>query len=135
MPANAFNGFTDYGYLQEPGSIQWNAPQGVSLDQISNANGVSVTAFVTHLGCNPHDYLTGPTPWYNCLQAFAATSVDDSDLGIGQDATSFSSPHPGGNLVLFADGHVQLLNANEIPCNTEECWWSINLHYHQTQPP
>ena len=35
----------------------------------------------------------------------------------------------------FADGHVQLLNANEIPCDRVECWWSINLNYHQTQQP
>jgi prepilin-type processing-associated H-X9-DG protein len=35
----------------------------------------------------------------------------------------------------FADGHVQLLNANEIRCDKGECWWSINLLYHQTQQP
>ncbi len=33
----------------------------------------------------------------------------------------------------FADGHVQLLNANQIPCNTSECWWSVNIAFHQTQ--
>jgi len=26
----------------------------------------------------------------------------------------------------FADGHVQLLNANDIRCDTGECWWSVN---------
>jgi prepilin-type N-terminal cleavage/methylation domain-containing protein/prepilin-type processing-associated H-X9-DG protein len=33
----------------------------------------------------------------------------------------------------FADGHVQLLNANDIRCDTGECWWSVNILYHQTQ--
>lgn len=35
----------------------------------------------------------------------------------------------------FADGHVDLLNANQIPCNTNECWWSISINFHQTQQP
>jgi prepilin-type processing-associated H-X9-DG protein/prepilin-type N-terminal cleavage/methylation domain-containing protein len=43
--------------------------------------------------------------------------------------------HDGKANYAFADGHVQLLNANEIPCSLEECWWSINLKYHQTQQP
>jgi len=30
---------------------------------------------------------------------------------------------------------VQLLNANEIRCDNQECWWSVNLLYHQTQQP
>ena len=42
--------------------------------------------------------------------------------------------HEGKANYAFADGHVQLLNANEIPCSTEACWWSINILYHQTQP-
>jgi prepilin-type processing-associated H-X9-DG protein len=41
--------------------------------------------------------------------------------------------HEGKANYAFADGHVQLLNANEIRCDYEECWWSINLLYHQTQ--
>jgi prepilin-type processing-associated H-X9-DG protein len=43
--------------------------------------------------------------------------------------------HEGKANYAFADGHVQLLNANEIRCDRAECWWSINLTYHQTQPP
>jgi hypothetical protein len=27
-----------------------------------------------------------------------------------------------------------LLNANEIRCDTGECWWSVNLNFHQTHP-
>jgi prepilin-type processing-associated H-X9-DG protein len=42
--------------------------------------------------------------------------------------------HEGNANYAFADGHVQLLNTNEIRCDTGECWWSVNLYYHQTQP-
>jgi prepilin-type N-terminal cleavage/methylation domain-containing protein/prepilin-type processing-associated H-X9-DG protein len=43
--------------------------------------------------------------------------------------------HDGKANYAFADGAVQLLDANEIRCDREECWWSINLLYHQTQQP
>jgi prepilin-type N-terminal cleavage/methylation domain-containing protein/prepilin-type processing-associated H-X9-DG protein len=35
----------------------------------------------------------------------------------------------------FADGHLQLLNANDIRCDTGECGWSVDLSYHQTTGP
>lgn len=43
--------------------------------------------------------------------------------------------HDGKANYAFADGHVDLLNANEIRCDTGECWWSINLKYHQVVMP
>lgn len=30
----------------------------------------------------------------------------------------------------FADGHAELLNAANIPCNTTECWWSAKADPH-----
>jgi prepilin-type N-terminal cleavage/methylation domain-containing protein/prepilin-type processing-associated H-X9-DG protein len=41
--------------------------------------------------------------------------------------------HNGKANYAFGDGRVQLLNANEIRCDTNECWWSVNLQYHRTQ--
>ena len=38
--------------------------------------------------------------------------------------------HNGDAIYAFADGHVERLNANSIPCNTFECWWSVNINYH-----
>ncbi len=41
--------------------------------------------------------------------------------------------HSGRANYAFADGHVEALSPNDIPCNTKECWWSINIAFHQTQ--
>ncbi|HEX3717319.1 MAG TPA: prepilin-type N-terminal cleavage/methylation domain-containing protein [Verrucomicrobiae bacterium] len=43
--------------------------------------------------------------------------------------------HDGKANYAFADGHAELLNANDIPCDEHECWWSVNILYHQTQQP
>ncbi|HEY3855746.1 MAG TPA: type II secretion system protein [Verrucomicrobiae bacterium] len=43
--------------------------------------------------------------------------------------------HDGKADYAFADGSVQLLNANDIRCDLGECWWSINTLYHRTQQP
>jgi hypothetical protein len=115
------NGLIDYGYLQQAGSILYNAPWGVSLGQLSNFNGSSTTAMVTHLGCNPQDYPIGPTPWYDCTQAQVGMSMFDDQVVIGQYSTTFSSPHFGGNPTLFADCHVQTLT-NEWLTSNQNVW-------------
>lgn len=38
--------------------------------------------------------------------------------------------HAGRANYVFADGHVAAYNANEIRCDLNECWWSLNLHMH-----
>ena len=111
------NGLDDYNYIQQSTAVLYGAPVGVSLPVISNANGSSNTAMVAHLGCNPQDYPIGPTNWYNCAQPLSAQSMQDSQVPVGQFDKFFSSPHPGGNLVLFADGHVQLLDNGWLMAN------------------
>jgi hypothetical protein len=120
------NGLSDYGYLQQPGSILYNAPWGVSLGQLGNFNGSTTTAMVTHLGCNPQDYTFGPTPWYNCQQAQVGVSMFDDQVPIGQYSTTFSSPHFGGNPTLFADCHVQTLT-NEWLTSNQNIWTWRNV--------
>jgi prepilin-type N-terminal cleavage/methylation domain-containing protein/prepilin-type processing-associated H-X9-DG protein len=117
------NGLSDYGYLQQSYAVLYGAPLGVSLGVISRGNGTSNTALVAHLGCNPQDYSIGPTPWYNCLQPISALSTDDSQVPVGQYCTTFSSPHPAGNLVLFADGHVQSLANQWLTANPSIWNW------------
>jgi prepilin-type N-terminal cleavage/methylation domain-containing protein/prepilin-type processing-associated H-X9-DG protein len=118
------NGLSDYNYVQINGSVLYGAPLGVSLNAITNANGASNTAAVGHNGCNPHDYPDGPTPWYNCNQVQnPAPSVPDSQVPQGQMSQFFSSPHPGVNVVLFADGHVQALDNGWLTANPNVWNW------------
>ena len=125
------DGLTDYGYLQQNWAVLYGAPLGVSLEAITNANGSSNTAMVAHLGCNPQDYPIGPTTWYNCLQPITAQSMEDIQVPAGvflanQQAgivTNFSSPHPGVNVVLFADGGVRAIDHSWITANPSIWNW------------
>ena len=78
---------------------------------------------VAHLGCNPQDYAIGPTPWYNCHEPFSAQSMADSQVPVGQYCTTFSSPHPGGNLVLFADGQCVSSINQWLTANRRSRYW------------
>jgi prepilin-type N-terminal cleavage/methylation domain-containing protein/prepilin-type processing-associated H-X9-DG protein len=117
------NGLADYNYVQQNTSVLYGVGVGVSLSSITNANGASNTAMVAHLGCNPQDYPNGPTPWYDCIQPLTAQSVPDSQVPVGQFDQYFSSPHPGVNLVLFADGHVQGIENGWLTANQSVWNW------------
>ena len=43
--------------------------------------------------------------------------------------------HNGKANYTFADGHVALFNANDLRCDTEECWWSLNPRVHAKPLP
>jgi prepilin-type N-terminal cleavage/methylation domain-containing protein/prepilin-type processing-associated H-X9-DG protein len=116
-------GLGDYNYVQLDGSPIYGAPLGVSLAEITNANGASNTAMVGHNGCNPQDYANGPSTWYNCNQAQGTQSVPDSQFPQGQMSQYFSSPHPGVNVVLFADGHVQSITHQWLMANQSVWNW------------
>jgi prepilin-type N-terminal cleavage/methylation domain-containing protein/prepilin-type processing-associated H-X9-DG protein len=117
------NGLADYNYVQQSTAVLFGAPVGVSLTAITNANGAANTAMVAHLGCNPQDYADGPTSWYDCLQPFSAQSMPDSQVPPGQMDQTLSSPHPGGNGVLFADGHVQWIDHGWLTANQSVWNW------------
>lgn len=116
-------GLGDYNYLQQSYAVHFAAPLGVSLPVISNANGSSNTATVAHNGCNPQDYAIGPNTWYNCDQPFLALSIPDSQVPRGKMSQYFSSPHPGVNGVLFADGHVQAIENGWLTTNSNVWNW------------
>lgn len=115
-------GLTDYNYVQQSGAVLYGATTGVSATLIANANGTSNTALTAHLGCNPQDWPIGPTLWYDCMQPFSARSTQDIQVPVGRFDQFLSSPHTGGNLVLFADGHVQLLDNGWLTAN--QYFWS-----------
>lgn len=76
---------------------------------------------------------------------------DDLGWWIRPQATDGSQCNPGFNRFLdnnygcqrhnkranygFADGHVSKLDANNIPCNVNECWWSYRPEYHRIALP
>jgi prepilin-type N-terminal cleavage/methylation domain-containing protein/prepilin-type processing-associated H-X9-DG protein len=43
--------------------------------------------------------------------------------------------HLGKANYVFADGHYGLWNANDIRCDTEECWWSVRMDIHRNASP
>jgi prepilin-type processing-associated H-X9-DG protein len=116
-------GLGDFNYVQQDTSVIYGAPLGVSLEAITNANGAANTAAVAHNGCNPQDYPIGPSTWYNCDQSQGTQSVPDSQFPQGQMSQYFSSPHPGVNVVLFADGHVQSITHQWLMANQSVWNW------------
>jgi prepilin-type N-terminal cleavage/methylation domain-containing protein len=130
-----YGGISDYGYYV---LVPWNvsgaqcllwSPTAVSLVQITNANGCSNTALLSHLGVNPQEYGYGPTTWYNCNNATGGSSVPDSQAPLGAylspnsySPPDLSSPHPGVNLVTFADGHVQPITHDWLTQNQNQVW-------------
>jgi prepilin-type N-terminal cleavage/methylation domain-containing protein len=135
-----YGGISDYGYYvlvpwNVPGAqcILWNPVSGVGLQQITTANGSSNTAMLTHMSVNPTEYGYGPTTWYNCNNATSGTSVPDSQAPTGAYLTpnsynppELSSPHPGINLVLFADAHVQPITHDWLTQNQNQVWSWVN---------
>jgi prepilin-type N-terminal cleavage/methylation domain-containing protein len=115
-----YGGISDYGYYVlvpwiVPGAqcILWSST-AVPLALVSSSNGTANTALLSHLGVNPAEYGYGPTTWYNCNNATSGISVPDNEVPLGAYLTpnsysppDLSSPHPGVNVVLFADAHVQ----------------------------
>ncbi|QVL31244.1 DUF1559 domain-containing protein [Telmatocola sphagniphila] len=130
-----YGGISDYGYYvlvpwNTPGAqcILWS-PYGVDLGQISNANGTSNTALLSHLGVNPTEYGYGPTTWFNCNNATGGASVPDNQVPLGAylvpnsySPPDLSSPHPGVNLVTFADGHVQSITHDWLTQYQNQVW-------------
>jgi prepilin-type N-terminal cleavage/methylation domain-containing protein/prepilin-type processing-associated H-X9-DG protein len=131
-----YGGISDYGYYvlvpwNVPGAqcVLWNPGEGVPLVQITDSNGTANTAFLTHLGVNPAEYTCGPTTWFNCNNATSGTSMPDADVPLGAYLTPnsysppvLSSPHVGGNLVAFADGHVQAIAHDWLTRNQNQVW-------------
>jgi prepilin-type N-terminal cleavage/methylation domain-containing protein/prepilin-type processing-associated H-X9-DG protein len=134
-----YPGISDYGYyvlvpVNVPGAqcILWS-PSGVPLVQITVANGATNTALLSHLGVNNAEWAYGPTTWYNCNNATSGTSVPDSQVPLGAylvpnsySPPELSSPHPGGNLVTFADGHVQGIDNTWLTQNQNQVWSWMN---------
>jgi prepilin-type N-terminal cleavage/methylation domain-containing protein/prepilin-type processing-associated H-X9-DG protein len=124
-PGRAHQGYLcDYNYYQVDTSVHFCAPFGARLQDITSGNGASNTATVAHNGCNPKDYPSGPSRWYNCNQPWAsAVSMPDSEFPQGRMSQFFSSPHSAGNVALFADGHVQTIGHDWLTAHPSVWNW------------
>jgi hypothetical protein len=134
-----YPGISDYGYYvlvswQVPNAqcLLWS-PTAVPLGQISNANGTSNTALLSHLGVNPVEYGYGPTTWYNCNNATGGASMDDSQAPTGAylvpnsySPGELSAPHTGVNVVAFADGHTQSITHAWLTEYQNQVWSWMN---------
>ena len=86
-------------------------------------------------GCGSPTTWADDSWWIKNTDTSGGGSEDKAGFNRLQQDQYGCQRHEGKANYTFADGHVQLLNANQIRCDNEECWWSVNLWYHQTQQP
>jgi prepilin-type N-terminal cleavage/methylation domain-containing protein len=137
-----YGGISDYGYyvlvpwnVPAAQCILWNPVMGVNLVSITNLNGTSNTALLSHLGANPTEYGYAPTTWFNCNNSTSGTSVPDYMVPTGAYLTpnsysppELSSPHPYVNVVTFADSHIQSINHAWLTQYQNQVWsWTNSV--------
>lgn len=85
--------------------------------------------------------------WFGDGGSGSSTLWADDNFWIKSMAAGYGQGEPGFNRLaqddygcrrhankanyVFADGHGATLSANDIPCNTEECWWSYRRDVHR----
>jgi prepilin-type N-terminal cleavage/methylation domain-containing protein/prepilin-type processing-associated H-X9-DG protein len=86
-------------------------------------------------GCGSPTTWADDSWWIKNSDTTEAGSEDEPGFNRLDEEQYGCQRHEGKANYAFADGHVDLLNPNEIRCDVGECWWSVNLLYHQTQTP
>jgi prepilin-type processing-associated H-X9-DG protein/prepilin-type N-terminal cleavage/methylation domain-containing protein len=86
-------------------------------------------------GCGSPTTWADDSWWIKNTDTSGNGSEDEAGFNRLQQDQYGCQRHNGKANYAFADGHVQLLNANEIRCDPGECWWSVNILYHQTRQP
>ena len=80
----------------------------------------------------------GPALWSDdnwWIKRITAGAEDDAGFNRNQQGDYGCRRHSGKAKYAFADGHVRTLNANDTPCNENECWWSIQPDAHRRSAP
>jgi len=101
-------GKTCYAYYEEnPGQPRsvFYTPGGATLGAITNLNGTSKTAMLSHVQLDPVNYATGPMEW-SAATHYVSSPAATLDAA-GAQGNALGGPHPNVAPTLFADGHVQ----------------------------
>ncbi len=77
-----------------------------------------------------------PTLWEDDSFWIKKTSVLTTDPGFNRIAQDDAGArrHFGKANYAWADGHVFIYDANDLKCDTQECWWSMRLDNHRVTP-
>jgi hypothetical protein len=110
-------GRRDYGYAASTGSGSagtsiLDAPQNLTLKEITEANGASITLLMSHLWMDPKTYTGGdPTDlgWSTKNNSRSINEMAIPDVDPKGSVSHIGSPHPKVMPSAFADGHTQVM--------------------------
>jgi prepilin-type N-terminal cleavage/methylation domain-containing protein/prepilin-type processing-associated H-X9-DG protein len=119
--------YRDYVYVYDDKLV--NSPilytkNGATLGVITNANGASNTALLSHIWIDPKTYASDKATWADKKhQVKSAANKHDTQ----ENADGLGSPHPGVNPFAFADGHVQNIPYGwDEPKGAQSWMWNWN---------
>jgi prepilin-type N-terminal cleavage/methylation domain-containing protein/prepilin-type processing-associated H-X9-DG protein len=121
-------GQRDYTWLSSTasgGSSIFDTNGGADATAITNNNGTSNTAFLSHVGMNPASYSTDTSLKYESTPSSisAANAAQDTN---SSTTSQLGSPHTGAMPTVFADGHVQ-----NMPYSFAQ--WTVIFNWANTQ--
>jgi prepilin-type processing-associated H-X9-DG protein len=103
------------------------------LHRITEINAPSKLIWYGDGGCGSPTTWADDNWWIKNTDTTGSGSEDLPGFNRLQEDQYGCQRHAGKANYAFADGHAALLNANDIRCDRQECWWSVNLTYHQSQ--
>jgi prepilin-type N-terminal cleavage/methylation domain-containing protein/prepilin-type processing-associated H-X9-DG protein len=122
-PQNAL-GQRDFSYYDQGGKSIFNSQGGATLTAITNANGTSNTAMLSHAWMAPANYNTDTSmPWNQPPSSVSQGSAYQDKSQQGSQGM-LGSPHPLAMPVLFGDGHVSPLPYPWLTQNSNVWDWS-----------
>jgi prepilin-type N-terminal cleavage/methylation domain-containing protein len=104
--------WADYVYVYAAGTVDFpilytsGGGIGNTLGAITNANGTSNTALLSHRWITPTSYSDQTTNLFSASTNYVASPTNQPDKTQGT-GTLLGSPHPNVNPTAFGDGHVQ----------------------------
>jgi hypothetical protein len=128
-------GKRDYGYAARSasgsaGKSIFDTPDGVTLDQIQQGNGVSNTLMLSHLWMDPANYAGGDPSdlgWATKNNSRSINTIAKLDGDPSGSTSHIGGPHPRALPSLFADGSVR-------PVPYDFANWNLLWAWDNTKP-